>query len=113
MSIFLQIVIRGFVFFYFRIAPTFEKNNNSEEANGGHNNISDMMIITATLKQQEKESYPKENQAITKEPFVAQKGLLDLLTLNSSRATKDAHEKLNTIVDNHNSSFCSSMDFNY
>jgi hypothetical protein len=81
-----------------------EKSKNSEEANGGHNNIIDMMITTATLEQQERESYPEENQAGTEEPSAAQEGFLDLLTSDSSRAAKDAHEKLSTIADNHNSS---------
>jgi hypothetical protein len=90
-----------------------EKSTNSEEANGGHNNIIDMMITITTLEQQEKKSYPKENQARTREPSVAQKGFLNLLTSNSSKPRKDAHEKLNAIVDNHNFFLCSLMDFNY
>jgi len=81
-----------------------EKSKNSEEGNGGHNNIIDMMITTAPLEQQERESYPEENQAGTEEPSAAQEGFLDLLTSDSSRAAKDAHEKLSTIADNHNSS---------
>ncbi|CAM6042973.1 unnamed protein product [Sphagnum compactum] len=81
-----------------------EKSKNSEEANGGHNNIFDMLITTATLEQQERESYPEENQAGTEEPSAAQEGFLDLLTSDSSRAAKDAHEKLSTIANNHNSS---------
>ncbi len=81
-----------------------EKSKNSEEGNGGHNNIIDMMITTATLEQQERESYPEENQAGTEAPSAAQEGFLDLLTSDSSRAAKDAHEKLSTIADNHNSS---------
>jgi hypothetical protein len=81
-----------------------EKSKNSEEANGGYNNIIDMMITTATLEQQERESYPEENQAVTEEPSAAQEGFMDLLTSDSSRAAKDAHEKLSTIADNHNSS---------
>ncbi len=81
-----------------------EKSKNSEEGNGGHNNIIDMMLTTATLEQQERESYPEEKQAGTEEPSAAQEGFLDLLTSDSSRAAKDAHEKLSTIADNHNSS---------
>jgi hypothetical protein len=72
-----------------------------------------MMITITTLEQQKKESYPKENQARTREPSIAQKGFLNLLISNSSRPTKDAHKKLSAIADNHNFFLCSLMDFNY